>query len=106
MQLPRTNLRNGGVEAGDLEIGVGGGRAIPLHCNQPRRGNLMGVLQRKKEKHELLRQKNKSLEIKKCTEELKRVDTTGKDAILLFFSKPNNGTKPNLNVYLLANCKI
>lgn len=51
MQLPHTNLRNGGVETRDLEIGVGGGRTVSLHGNKPWRGNLMGVLHREKEKH-------------------------------------------------------
>lgn len=50
MQLPHTNLRNGGVEAGDLEIGVGRRRTVSLHGNKPWRRNLMGVLQRKKER--------------------------------------------------------
>lgn len=50
MQSPNTNLRDGGVEARDLEIWVGWGRTIPLHGNKPGRRNLMGVLQRNKEK--------------------------------------------------------
>lgn len=51
MHLPHTNLRNRGVEARNLEIGVGRGRTVSLHRNKPWRRNLMGVLQRERDRY-------------------------------------------------------
>ena len=34
------SVRDRGVESSYLEVGVGGGRAVPLHCNQPGGGHL------------------------------------------------------------------
>lgn len=39
-----THIWDGGVEAGDLEIGVGGRGSVPLHGDQPGRGDLVGIL--------------------------------------------------------------
>lgn len=38
---------DGGVESGDLEVGIGGRGAVPLHGNQPGRRHLVGVLGRR-----------------------------------------------------------
>ena len=43
---PAGYLRDGGVEAGDLEVGVGGRGAVALHGDEPGRGHLVGVLRR------------------------------------------------------------
>lgn len=39
-----TYIWDGRVEAGDLEIRVGGRGPVPLHGDQPGRGNLVGIL--------------------------------------------------------------
>jgi len=39
---------DGGVESGDLEVGVGGRGAVPLHGYQPGGRHLVGVLGRKR----------------------------------------------------------
>ncbi len=36
-------IGNGSIEAGDLEVGVGGGRPVPLHGDQPGRRHLVRV---------------------------------------------------------------
>lgn len=44
-------LGDGGVESRDLEVGVGGRGAVPLHGNQPGWRHLVGVLGRKRHEH-------------------------------------------------------
>lgn len=39
-----THIWDGGVEAGDLEVGVGRRGSVPLHGDQPGRGNLVRIL--------------------------------------------------------------
>lgn len=39
-----THIWDGRVETGDLEIGVGGRGSVPLHGDQPGRGDLVGIL--------------------------------------------------------------
>ena len=43
---PAWYLWDGGVEAGDLEVGVGGRRSVALHGDEPGWGHLVGVLRR------------------------------------------------------------
>lgn len=38
------HIWDGRVEAGDLEIRIGGRGPVPLHGDQPGRGNLVGIL--------------------------------------------------------------
>lgn len=41
-----SDLRDGGVEAGDLQVWIRGWRSVPLHGDQPRRRNFVRVLRR------------------------------------------------------------
>ena len=43
MVAERAAVGYGSVEAGDLEVGIGGGRPVPLHGDQPRRRHLVSV---------------------------------------------------------------
>lgn len=42
-------LRDGGVESRDLEVGVGGRGAVPLHGDQPGWRHLVGVLRERRD---------------------------------------------------------
>lgn len=42
----QSDLRDGGVEAGDLQVGIRGWRSVSLHGDQPRRRNFVRVLRR------------------------------------------------------------
>ncbi len=44
--LSQADLRDGGVEAGDLQVWVRGWRSVSLHGDQPRRRNFVRVLRR------------------------------------------------------------